>query len=209
MKKLATTVLCALAFVSSTAAANVIFEWVHVSGDPMSLRVELTDTAITYEHADYWRTFECDNPANTSVCESSATDIVSISGRGLPPNSFQLSTQPGATGWVKASVWFGLTRAGYLGGNVNIHTDETEFIATSIPRPQGMLGPLWSLSLSASDRSPFTCGRNGNVCNATGYLLATSPIPEIPEPGSIALIGLALVGMISVRSRRNTENRPR
>ena len=45
----------------------------------------------------------------------------------------------------------------------------------------------------------LTLGVNGNVHGFSGMAM---PFPEIPEPGSLAMLGLAAVGFVSVRRQR-------
>lgn len=202
MTRIAAILFSALAFASSHASANVIFEWIHVSGTPASLRVELTDSAVLQEGATYFRTFEYDQQPRPTGCESVHTGIVKVSG-GWGPNTFGMSPSSGHTGWTRANISFKVLRNGYLSGYIDAHTDETQFIANGIG---GAGTPLWGITYSQSDRSFQTCF-SFEQCGSLGYLVATTPIPEIPEPGTVALLGLAVAGLAVARSRKPNSSR--
>lgn len=85
-------------------------------------------------------------------------------------------------------------------------TGPSQYFVNIFPVSGGILGTLTNAECAAAGEANgcvgFTTPENQNTTLRFGFAVSTQPL-TVPEPGSLALAGLGLLGLAGLRSRRN------
>ncbi|UVW26919.1 PEP-CTERM sorting domain-containing protein [Massilia sp. H6] len=198
MKSIQSLIACMLLMLSGSANAGVWYQW-HATNDVTPLGITLSlefDTAVVQSGAFQMNiAIQNNGPWLDTIFPQSGLLNFSYgtgTGGGIHYAPRQGISSPGPV-ILDMSVAFG--PGNHLTGHIHAHNFDSQFrMATS-----GETGPNFTIYEAESDAGMRGCG-----WAAPGKLPcfgASGQIRRIPEPASIALLGLGALGIITVRRR--------
>lgn len=192
MKLKSLTAAASLMFASAASQAGVVYEWVEVENNmpvgPISMRIEIADSVVR------------SGSFHLAVNPGDAT----IPNTGLVSFSHHITTAsptswiPGQYGYLYMDLSF-VSNNFFMTGSIRMHDWMLRLnTSSSIPGSDDPL--LWRIhDTDWGNATPCYKETHGTCEGATGYFR------QVPEPASVALLSLGLIGALAARRQKRKQ----